>query len=58
MRVFNSIIILAILLWVFLKTISYSKWTWDRKNRLGAIVILMIALAELILPVYSLYFGE
>lgn len=58
MKPLSTIFIFVILIWVFVRTISYGKWTWDKKNRLGAIMILVVALAELILPIYSLYFRE
>ncbi len=50
------ILITVFLLWIFLRTLSYGKWTWDKKNRLGAVMIFFIALVALVLPVYSLYF--
>jgi hypothetical protein len=56
MRNLNMIIIVIFLLWVFIKTVSYGKWTWNRKNRLGAIAIIIIAIIELVLPIYSVYF--
>ena len=58
MRPLSTIFIFVILIWVFVKTLSYGKWTWDKKNKLGAIMILVVALTELILPIYSLYFRE
>ncbi|WP_162862581.1 hypothetical protein [Acetivibrio cellulolyticus] len=58
MSFLSTIFIFVILIWVFIRTLSYGKWTWDKKNRLGAIMILVVALAELILPIYSLYFRE
>lgn len=53
---FDRIILIIILLWVFIRTISYGKWTWDKKNRLGAIVIYFVAIASLIIPVYTMFF--
>ena len=58
MSYINLFVVFALLIWVFIKTVSYGKWTWDKKNRLGAIVIVVIALASLILPIYSIYFRE
>ncbi|WP_159063439.1 hypothetical protein [Acetivibrio saccincola] len=52
----DRIILIIILLWVFIRTISYGKWTWDKKNRLGAIVIYFVAIASLIIPVYTMFF--
>ncbi|OPZ89395.1 MAG: hypothetical protein BWY74_02742 [Firmicutes bacterium ADurb.Bin419] len=58
MRPLTAILLITVLLWIFLKTLSYGKWTWDKKNRLGAIFIVIIALTELILPIYTLYFRD
>lgn len=55
MRPFSAILVYILLIWVFIRTLSYGKWTWDKKNRLGAIMILIVALAELILPIYSIF---
>jgi hypothetical protein len=55
MRPFTAILVYVILIWVFIRTLSYGKWTWDKKNRLGAIMIVIVALAELILPIYSIF---
>ncbi|HHV29145.1 hypothetical protein [Acetivibrio mesophilus] len=52
---FLRFILAIILLWVFIKTIGYGKWTWDKKNRLGAIMIFVIALAAVILPIFVFY---
>lgn len=56
MRPLSIIAVFIILLWVFLKTLSYGKWTWDKKNKLGAIAIVIIAIIELFLPISSIYF--
>lgn len=56
MRPLNIIVLFVFLLWIFLKTLSYGKWTWDKKNRVGAIAIAIISVVELILPIYSVYF--
>ncbi|WP_162149310.1 hypothetical protein [Acetivibrio straminisolvens] len=49
------LILAIILLWIFVRTISYGKWTWDEKNRLGAIMIFVIALAAVALPILVFY---
>jgi len=56
MSPFIVVVLFIILLSVFFKTLSYGKWTWDKKNRLGAIAIVVIAIVALILPIYSVYF--
>ncbi|GAE89338.1 hypothetical protein JCM21531_2851 [Acetivibrio straminisolvens JCM 21531] len=52
---FLRLILAIILLWIFVRTISYGKWTWDEKNRLGAIMIFVIALAAVALPILVFY---
>ncbi|MDQ2086185.1 hypothetical protein RBH29_07045 [Herbivorax sp. ANBcel31] len=54
--IFERVALIIILTLVFLRTISFGKWTWDKKNRLGAIAVYVIALATLIIPIYSMYF--
>ncbi len=50
--VFFSIIAM---IWVFLRTVSYGLWTWQQKNRLGAVMLWILALSVLILPAYSTF---
>ena len=47
--------ILVFLLWISIRTFSYGKWTWNKKNRLGAIMVFVIALLTLVLPLLSFY---
>lgn len=54
----SRIVTMIILLWVFLYTISYGKWEWQKKNRLAGAMVVIIALAALVLPVYLLFFRE
>jgi len=57
-RVTNgAIITLIFLLWLFIYTVSYGVWIWKKKNRLGAVMIFLVAAAALALPVYSLFFS-
>ena len=53
---FDKIILIIILIWVFIRTMSYGKWTWDKKNRLGAIAIYIVAFASLIIPICIMLF--
>ncbi|NLI58131.1 MAG: hypothetical protein GX387_06375 [Clostridium sp.] len=53
---FDRIILIIILIWVFIRTMSYGKWTWDKKNRLGAIAIYIVAFASLIIPICIMLF--
>lgn len=55
MNPFYIFILMVFLLWVFIKTLSYGKWTWNKKNKMGAIAIVIIAIAELFLPIWSLF---
>ncbi|HOQ37507.1 MAG TPA: hypothetical protein PK033_07570 [Acetivibrio sp.] len=50
--------IFIFLLWISIRTFSYGKWTWDKKNWLGAIMVFVIAALILILPMLSFYWAE
>lgn len=52
----SRIIVLIIIIGTFIYTISYGRWTWKKKNKLGAIMIFILAIAVILLPVYSLFF--
>ncbi|MFZ5988574.1 MAG: hypothetical protein ACOYWZ_15815 [Bacillota bacterium] len=54
----GRLMVFVLLIWVFLKTVSYGKWTWDKKNKFGAIMVYILALTALILPIYSMYFRD
>lgn len=54
----DRIIIVVVLIWVFIYTASYGQWTWRKKNRIGAIMVYILALASLILPLYSIFIRE
>lgn len=55
MKNFYFAIIIIALLYIFIKTLAYGKWTWNRNNRLGGAVIIIIAIAQLIVPVCAIY---
>lgn len=55
---FVRLIIVVILLFVFIYTVSYGVWTWKKKNKFGAIMIFLVAIVELIMPIYSIFFRE
>ncbi|NMB33777.1 MAG: hypothetical protein GX992_06050 [Clostridium sp.] len=42
------------LLWSFLKTASYGKWSWNNKDRLGSVMVFIVAFVSLVLPLYLL----
>lgn len=52
----DKLVVLIILLWTFIYTASYARWTWNKKNRLGAFMLMLLASAVLILPIYTLLF--
>ena len=54
----ERIFTIAILIWISVYTASYGRWTWKRKNKLGAMMIFLIALAVLVLPIYTIFFKE
>lgn len=51
-----NMIILVILIGTSLYTISYGVWTWEKNNKLGAIMIFIIALTVMVFPLYTLFF--
>jgi hypothetical protein len=53
---FFSMVILIFLILVSVYTASYGVWTWKRKNKLGAVMIFLVALSVIGLPVYSMFF--
>lgn len=42
--------------WVFLHTISYGLWTWHNNNKLGAVMLFILAGAVFVFPVYFLLY--
>ncbi|NLP14233.1 MAG: hypothetical protein GX383_07165 [Clostridium sp.] len=50
--------IFVFLVWISIRTFSYGKWTWDKKNRLGAVMVFVIALLILVFPMLSLYWAD
>ncbi len=52
--VFN-IILMLIVLWISIYTFSFGVWTWKKKNRFGAAVVMFIALVTTMLPFMYLF---
>jgi len=52
----TRIIIVVILVWVFIRTMSYVAWNWKSNNKLGSIMALIVCLASVVLPVYVVFF--
>lgn len=48
----------VILLWIFLYTFSYCKWTWNKKNHIGAIAIFIVDLSAVALPFYLAFIKQ
>ena len=52
----GRIITLLLLVCISIYTVSYGVWTWKKKNRLGAVMIFLVAIAAFVIPVYSFFF--
>lgn len=44
-----NIIILLVIIWISIYTISFGVWTWKNKNKLGGMMVMCIALISLAL---------
>ncbi len=51
-----KIVVMLIVIWISIYTISFGVWTWNRKNRFGAFVVMLIALISTVLPFMYLFF--
>lgn len=49
------LIVFSIVIINFIYMVSYAKWTW-KDNKLGAFMLIVVALSVLILPIYTLLF--
>lgn len=58
MFAFLNVVIFILLACTSLYTASYGVWTWKKKNKLGAIMVFVVALAVIALPVYMLYIRQ
>jgi hypothetical protein len=47
-----KLLVYAFLAGVCLRSISYGIWTWQKQNRLGAVMVFLVALAVLAVPVF------
>lgn len=54
----GRILIFAILIWTFVYTVSFGIWTWKKENKLGAVMVFVLALTTIVLPIYSIYFRK
>jgi hypothetical protein len=55
---FSRIIAIVVLIWVFIYTVSYGRWTWKRKNRFGAVMVVLLAVVAFVFPLYALFFRQ
>ena len=51
----TRILVYLALICISFYTASYGVWTWNEKNRLGAVMVFLVALAVLALPLYVFY---
>jgi len=50
-----KIVMLLIAAWISIYTFSFGVWTWNKKNRFGAFVVMLIALAATVMPFMYLF---
>lgn len=55
MITFQNVVVCVLLVWATFYTVSYGIWTWKKKNILGAITIFIMALLEIIIPMYTIF---
>lgn len=54
MRLSAIIMISIIILWTFIYTITYAKFVWAQKNKLGSIAVIILAISMLLLPILTI----
>lgn len=54
----SRFIVVLVLIGVFAYTVSYAKWVWKEKNRVGAMAVFVVGAASLLLPLYMIFFRE
>ena len=52
----GRLLLLVFLVYVCIHTFSYGVWTWRKKNKTGAVMVMLVGLSALILPVYLIFF--
>jgi len=55
MNIVIIILVIAVLCWNAIYTISYGIWTFKEKNIKGGIALLLLALASMSIPLYLLW---
>jgi len=48
----GNILSFIILVWIFLYTTSYGVWVWKKENKLGPVMVFLVAVIALVFPVY------
>lgn len=56
MSLTTSVLVLAMLIWISIRTISFAAWNWKHENKPGSIMVVLVCLASVALPVYVVYF--
>ena len=49
------IILLIVIVGTFIYTLSYGKYVWNQKNKLGAFAVILLALIEFLLPMLTIF---
>lgn len=55
MLTWNTLIGVIVLIAIFIRTLSFSLWTFKRKNYTGAIAILIIDIFIIVFPFYLVF---
>ncbi len=58
MITFSRFIIVILLLGVAIYTVSYGVWAWKQKNKLGAVMVFLLAIVIFVLPIYTIWIRE
>jgi hypothetical protein len=58
MGIFLSLLLIVVLAWIFIHTVSFGLWTWRNNNKTGAVMVFFIALASAALPAYIIIIRE
>lgn len=47
-----KVIIAGFLVWILIRTINYGRWTWNKKNKLGGVMIMLLAFVSAFFTAY------
>lgn len=56
MSLVTSILVMLMLLWVSIRTLSFAAWNWKNDNKPGSFMVILVCLASVALPVYVVFF--